>query len=53
MSELLKKGLSEHEKCDKDPKEYGMDNMPDSKGQKPMATPKKTVKEKGKSFTIR
>ena len=53
MEELLKKGLSERETCDADPKSLGMDNMPDKKGQKPMPTPKKSVSEKGKNFNIR
>lgn len=50
---LVKNGLSEQHACESDPKSYGMDNMSDKKGQKPLPTPKQSVSEKGKNFTIR
>lgn len=49
---LLENGLNEQTPCTGAPKEYGMDNMSDKKNQKPMATPKKNVSEKGKNFTV-
>jgi len=50
---LLDNGLNEQTPCTGDPKSLGMDNMSDAKNQKPMATPKKSVSEKGKNFTIK
>jgi len=51
-SGLLSHGLNERKAMSEDPKTYGMDNMPDPKNQKPMATPKENVSAKGKNFTI-
>jgi hypothetical protein len=50
--ELLKNGMTEQSTISEDPGKYGMDNMADTKNQKPMPTPKQKVAEKGKSFTI-
>ena len=49
---VLKEGLTEKSKITKDPKALGMDNMSDKKNQKPLPTPKQSVKKAGKSFTI-
>ncbi len=49
---LLKKGLSHQEPIKGDPAKYGMDNMSDKKNQKPLGTPRQSVEEKGKKFTI-
>ena len=49
---LLHNGLNEQNGISGDPKKYGMDNMAPSKNQKPIATPKQKVSEKGKNFTI-
>jgi len=49
---LLDNGLNEQSPITQDLKSEGMDNMSDKKNQKPMATPKKSVSEKGKDFTI-
>lgn len=49
-NKLLHNGLNEQNKMDEDPKKYGMDNK--GKDQKPMSTPKQSVSEKGKNFTI-
>jgi len=51
-TKLIHNGLNEQTPIKGEPAKYGMDNKPDSKNQKPVATPKKTVSEKGKSFTI-
>lgn len=51
MADDIRKGLTEKTPITGDPKTYGMDNK--NADQKPMPTPKQSVKEKGKSFTIR
>lgn len=51
-TKLIHNGLNEQAAIKGDPKKYGMDNAPDTKNQKPLATPKESVTEKGKSFTI-
>lgn len=50
---LLDNGLNEQTPITQDLKSEGMDNMGDPQGQKPVATPRKSVSEKDKSFTIR
>lgn len=51
-TKLIHNGLNEQNAIKGEPKTYGMDNMSDKKNQKPEPTPKKSVSEKGKSFTI-
>jgi hypothetical protein len=49
---LIHNGLNEQTPISRDPAKAGMDTMSDKKTQKPMPTPKQSVTEKGKSFTI-
>ncbi len=47
---LLKNGLNEQGAINPDPKADGMDTK--GKDLKPMPTPRKSVSEKGKKFTV-